>query len=227
MILRSAIQKLKSRWAYTLVAAPFLTDWLDRRHLPRSFTECTNEIVVGILLLVSIRLLYRESDALRAMATTDALTGCFNRRQFREDLEREIGRTRRLKVPLTLAYIDVDRFKHINDTFGHLVGDAVLREVAQALMASIRRHMDRCYRLGGDEFVVLFAGVGAPAALEILHRFRHETSDLREVSRCRVTFSFGASELHDGDSIDEFLRRAESHMYAEKRRSAQEQRDGS
>ena len=90
------------------------------------------------------------------MVITDPLTGCRNRRFFDEIIGRELQRHRRYGIPMSLLFVDVDRFKAINDTLGHDAGDRVLREVAAFLLSNIRE-ADYVFRWGGDEFLVLLS----------------------------------------------------------------------
>jgi diguanylate cyclase (GGDEF)-like protein len=101
------------------------------------------------------RLESAQSD-LRQLVITDTLTGCRNRRFFQEVITRELQRHRRYSTPLSILFIDIDRFKTINDTLGHEVGDRVLRDVAKFLLHNIRE-ADYVFRWGGDEFLVLIS----------------------------------------------------------------------
>ena len=102
------------------------------------------------------RRLATAQDDLRQMVVTDALTGTRNRRFFNEVIGRELQRHRRYQTPLSIVFIDIDRFKAINDTLGHETGDRVLREVAAFLLKNIRE-ADYVFRWGGDEFLVLMS----------------------------------------------------------------------
>jgi diguanylate cyclase (GGDEF)-like protein len=107
----------------------------------------------------------REQD----LARRDPLTGVANARAFLEALERELARMRRSDAALTLAYVDLDRFKSVNDTLGHAAGDALLRTIAEALHSTLRT-VDVVARLGGDEFAVLMPETDAEAAPIALER---------------------------------------------------------
>lgn len=106
---------------------------------------------------------------LRRLATRDALTGLFNRREFDRILEEEAGRARRLGQPLGLVLADVDHFKRINDTRGHAAGDAALRVVAERFVAAVRG-VDRVARMGGDEIAAILPATDAAGALEAAGR---------------------------------------------------------
>lgn len=208
-------------WAYLLVLVPLFTDWIETGHLPRAPRETLTEFTLGIILAVGISIIYRDMARLQAMARTDALTGLMNRRCFFERLEQEVARAGRLNLPLSLAYLDVDDFKAINDQRGHAAGDRVLRDVGRLLACGERRWVDGCFRLGGDEFAVLLVGAGAADAAEALHRIMREHGrDYPALRRLRL--SYGVAELLAGETADAFLHRADALMYETKRRPARE-----
>jgi diguanylate cyclase (GGDEF)-like protein len=130
-------------------------------------------------------------DKVAQLAATDGLTGCAVRRVFYERLDEEIARSLRNGHPLSLMLIDVDSFKAVNDTYGHLVGDHVLAAIGGALR-SHSRAFDLVGRLGGDEFAVLMPDTGAPAAAALAERLRLEASAGLEIP---VTLSIGVSGL--------------------------------
>ena len=105
------------------------------------------------------------------LAASDSLTGLANRRELSSALMREAARTARTKEPLSLAVIDIDHFKDINDTFGHLVGDEVLRQVADAMAGSVRDG-DLVARYGGEEFAVVLPNCAGDGALAVVERVR-------------------------------------------------------
>ena len=126
------------------------------------------------------------------LATRDSLTGIANRRLFDESLERETARSQRLGAPLSLVVFDIDHFKQINDTFGHQTGDAVLCEVADALVASTKG-FDVAARFGGDEFVLLLPGCARTDALGVAERVRR---------RGRAAHVVGVGHRHRGRGHD-------------------------
>ena len=115
---------------------------------------------------------------LQREASTDALTGLNNRREFESGMVREMERARRMHVPLSLAILDIDFFKRINDQHGHDIGDAVLREVAATLQRHIRKS-DLLARIGGEEFALVMLGTHPPGAWVVLERLRHAVAALR------------------------------------------------
>lgn len=123
-------------------------------------------VVQGIYVMSTDATSAREYERqLHALAHSDHLTGLPNRRSFEERLEQAIARSRRNHMPLALVYLDVDHFKHVNDSLGHAVGDAVLREFSKRLAATVRA-TDTVARLAGDEFVVVLEQVGSPLECE-------------------------------------------------------------
>jgi diguanylate cyclase (GGDEF)-like protein/PAS domain S-box-containing protein len=164
----------------------------------------------------------REEDDLRSAATTDFLTGLYNRRAFEEVAREELTRWKRGRDPLALLIIDADHFKNVNDTYGHGTGDDVLRALARAVKDQVRE-LDLVARLGGEEFVVVLPStdvVGARAAAERIResveRLRVPTTDDRVV---RFTVSVGIAEAsRDAASIELLLHRADDALYEAKRR---------
>ena len=128
------------------------------------------------------------------LATRDSLTGIANRRLFDESLARETARSQRLGSSLSLVVFDIDHFKQINDTFGHQTGDAVLREMADALVATTKG-FDVAARMGGDEFVLLLPSCARADALGVADRVRHEV--VRRTRSASVTISAGVATMPD------------------------------
>ncbi len=203
---------------------PVLTDWVDSGHMPLHPREYFTEVVVGVLLAGCVWLLYREADQIRALAETDLLTGLFNRRRFQDDLVSQVAFGQRFRTPLSLVYVDVDRFKDINDRFGHAEGDRILAEIGGLLERASTRQVDRCYRLGGDEFAVLLVGSPARAGLDAL--LRTQTQGAASLERHGVTLSLGVVELVEGEDPDAFAARADHAMYAAKNGDPREPNGG-
>lgn len=152
----------------------------------------------------------------RLSSRTDSLTRIANRRAFSELLEAEANRASRYGAALTLAYLDVDHFKQINDRFGHEKGDELLRLVAQTLESHLRKP-DRVARLGGDEFAVLLPETTAPSAAAVLRKLHSVLDDNMRQRNLPVTFSVGAVTFHSPpQSIQEMISKADQAMYAAK-----------
>lgn len=171
-------------------------------------------------LFVVARLLSALRAALeheRQLARRDDLTGVHNSRAFRELASDELRRARRYGHPLTLAFLDLDDFKRVNDELGHSAGDTVLREAAQAMLGSLRG-TDLVARLGGDEFAILLPRTDGPTAGAVLRKV-HEAITVRAQAAGRsVTASLGAMTWDEApDSVDELLRLGDEQMYRTKR----------
>ena len=135
---------------------------------------------------------------LDALARTDPLTGLANRRAFLEHAQAFLSAAARSGAPLALLLLDIDRFKAVNDRFGHGAGDAVLRAVAAALRGAIRVG-DLPVRWGGEEFAVLLPGTDLPAAVALAERLRAAVRDgVPHPAGGRVTVSIGAARLGPG-----------------------------
>jgi len=153
----------------------------------------------------------------REMARKDFLTGTFNGRHFDELADAEINRARRHGHPFTVAYMDVDDFKLVNDRYGHSAGDQLLREMADALRQNVRV-VDVVARIGGDEFVILMPETDADAAQTVIRRARRRLLEVASAHGWPVTFSIGVVTWDTPPhSVDEMLRAADEQMYAVKR----------
>jgi len=156
---------------------------------------------------------------LQREASTDSLTGLANRREFESGMVREMERARRMGVALSLALIDIDFFKRINDAHGHDAGDAVLREVAHTLQANIRKS-DLLARIGGEEFALVMLGTQPPGAWVVLERLRAAVAELQvqtasAVVRCTVSMGITDRLAADGDWAA-LYKRADQALYAAK-----------
>ncbi len=175
-------------------------------------------VLGGTLGVVWLELARLQADLTR-LAATDPLTGLRNRRSFAAEFEREASRAARTGVGFSVAMFDLDRFKNVNDRYGHLAGDEVLRTFARVLGDCVRTQ-DLPARYGGEEFVVLLAGAAKNAALVVAERVRRalETSTiLTGGAQLHVTTSAGVAAFgDDGTDYDGVLRAADAALYAAK-----------
>jgi diguanylate cyclase (GGDEF)-like protein/PAS domain S-box-containing protein len=150
------------------------------------------------------------------LSRVDFLTNISNRRAFTEILQKEAARSRRYKRPLTLAYIDLDNFKQVNDQLGHELGDELLRLVAQTICANIRG-TDTLARLGGDEFALLLPETGEEAANAVVAKLRNVLLATAQARQWPVTLSIGlATFAKPGESVEQIVKVADDLMYAAK-----------
>jgi diguanylate cyclase len=154
------------------------------------------------------------------LAELDELTGSFNRRSIMRTLDDEIARAHRINAPCSIALIDLDWFKRINDAYGHPTGDEVLRTFAITMFANIR-NIDKFGRYGGEEFLLVLPDTPNDVAARILDRLRAIIADLdwsAFSSGMKVTISAGIATLADDENPDTLLARADSALYAAKAR---------
>lgn len=221
------LARLRARWQtthwshyllYALPVVPFLTDLAETGRVPGTAREWTTETAVGLLIALLVHRIRKDFIHAQAVARTDALTGLGNRRAFDQALLDESIRSERQGQTLCLVYLDVNKFKAINDTYGHAAGDQVLRQVGMVIGKVIRRHVDLGFRLGGDEFAMLLPGSTLDEAAAVTGRIRE---------RCRhagpgavLQVSVGICQLEAQETLSRFVRRADKAMYAEKRAQA-------
>ncbi|HLW59729.1 MAG TPA: sensor domain-containing diguanylate cyclase [bacterium] len=160
----------------------------------------------------------RLHEQFRVLAATDTLTGLSNRRAFITRLESELDRSRRAGRSFSLALVDVDGFKEINDTYGHAVGDAALIKIAGTFKRSIRAY-DLAARFGGDEFVFLFPDTAATLGETVLRRLMRQEISVGETGgSVLLTLSWGiAAWPDDSDDPLGLIRAADARLYAKKR----------
>jgi len=191
----------------------------DGRWAEATLTDLSADAAVGglMLRLRDVTERRRLERALEELATTDPLTGMANRRRFDEALRSEAERCLRAGNPLTLMLLDIDHFKSVNDTYGHPVGDAVLKAVAAQCRAAVR-DIDLVARVGGEEFAVLLIDVGLHEGRLVADRMRKVIEatqvDLPGLAPLACTVSLGVAEFA-GDSQD-LMARADAALYRAK-----------
>lgn len=159
-----------------------------------------------------------EIKAYESEARTDSLTGLSNRRAFDDELKRRLNEWDRKRTPLSLILLDIDFFKKFNDTYGHLVGDEVLRTVAKTLRKQAR-DMDLPCRYGGEEFGVILPATEIAGACAVAERIRQAVEALiitHADKKLQVTCSLGLAQVLPSDDVAKFIRRADDSLYASK-----------
>ena len=150
------------------------------------------------------------------LAASDPLTGLANRRALTTALTREVARSVRTKEPLSLAILDIDFFKKINDTYGHVAGDDVLREVADAMAASVR-DVDLVARYGGEEFAIVLPNCPSDGALIVVERVRAAVAALATVAKVTVSAGIASSSGAVAADAEHLMANADEALYASKR----------
>lgn len=194
----------------------FMADvWL---YLPpfKAFTHPWNFLVITGTFLLFTYLIASLKEALRAtrvLARVDPLTGVFNRRAFFEAARAELLRSCRFGKPLTVAYLDIDNFKTMNDEWGHQTGDDVLKQVAHTIQMNLRA-TDVLARLGGDEFAVLLPQLEPRSAKVVLHKLEGSLNGLVRMNEWPISFSVGAiTFLESPGSVDAMIHHTDQVMY--------------
>lgn len=192
----------KKRYFWS-VKVPLINDWGNPYALLGISTDVTEQ--------------KRLEKQLRVMATTDALTGVHNRGSFINEFKRELKRASRYDAPMALIMLDVDHFKHINDTHGHAVGDEAIIAMT-ALCRNNLRETDILGRIGGEEFAIILPEADLEGARQIAERIRKSAEnyafDAGDNTPCRFTASFGLTARQSTDQEpDDLLKRADLALY--------------
>jgi diguanylate cyclase (GGDEF)-like protein len=213
------------RWAGIVISIASTISWLVADLLmlssfSNSFIPYLNETFRLIVFLIITDIIYRlkiSIDNHIELSRTDHLTGIANRRAFFDLADQELNKARRYETPITVLYLDIDNFKHINDHFGHHIGDRLLRSVAQTIKNNIRA-IDLIARFGGDEFGVLLSETGPESAALVAGKLKAKLMALVKRNKWPVTFSAGVVTFEIiPASVDEMIDSADSQMYLAKR----------
>ncbi len=222
------IRARKQGYVYTILlsAAAQESDVLEGVELgaddylckPFKELELRARLKVGERIIRSHEELIEENHALRVEASHDSLLRLWNRRAIFNLLKTELSRAARLQTPLSVFFIDLDFFKLVNDTYGHLVGDDVLLSVAKKLSRAVREY-DHVGRCGGEEFLVVLPNCTVEAALEVAERVRQHVADEPVViapMKLKITVSIGLSQWKCGQELPDLLRQADVALYRAK-----------
>jgi diguanylate cyclase (GGDEF)-like protein len=163
--------------------------------------------------------LMEKNRELHLLSITDGLTGLFNRKHLMDLFDMEMARTRRYRIPFSVLIADIDHFKRINDTYGHLAGDSVLRRLADTLRQTVRE-CDHIGRYGGEEFLIIVPNSDATGAVEMAQRIRDQISRVRfynDGEEITMTISVGVAHCAEGEeSAEAVLSRADTALYQAK-----------
>ena len=163
----------------------------------------------------------RKMAELTNLTTRDDLTGLFNSRQFYRHIAQEVDRSNRYFRPLSLILMDIDNFKTLNDTYGHLFGDKILSAIGDVIKSAIRIQ-DTAYRYAGDEFTIILPETELEMAISVAERVRqaieNDTKSFLGPKPVGVTVSIGVVEYLTDETIKSFIHRADSAMYTSKKK---------
>lgn len=180
--------------------------------------DITNLIASKDEILNQYEFLRQQLEQLAQEAYVDGLTGVWNRRYFDDKFPALLNRAAQLDKSMALLMIDIDHFKRVNDTYGHVNGDVVLRQVAKVLQQGVRGH-DKVCRYGGEEFAVILYDVPQDVAIRVAERMRENVANLdilMQNQTIRVTISIGLAFNHGHPTGDNIIRTADSQLYAAK-----------
>jgi len=180
------------------------------------WNECI-ELLFLLIMSLLFSALRKNLDSEKTLACSDPLTGALNRRAFFDIAEYELNRSQRYEHAITIAYIDLDNFKGINDRLGHTAGDNLLIAVTKTIAANIRS-TDILSRVGGDEFVILLPETPADAAAAFLEKIHYQLNQAMSAKNWPVTFSIGAVTYPKAPSdVEAVIKKADMLMYEVKR----------
>lgn len=182
---------------------------------PLAYRVVVTLVLVSILPAVFVNVIERLQTQLKALATRDVLTGLHNRALLAESLNYAIEEHKRLNIPMTLAALDVDHFKEINDELGHDGGDAVLKDIATVLV-NRSRSVDKVFRLGGEEFLLMLHNTEGLDAFNVAEEIRLAVAELQTHKNFAVTTSAGLATLREDDDYSTWMKRADVHLYEAK-----------
>jgi two-component system, cell cycle response regulator len=180
--------------------------------------ELRTRLKVGERIIRSHEELTVAHTALKFEASHDPLLRIWNRGAIIDLLNKELSRAKRLQTSLSVLFADLDSFKRVNDSYGHSVGDDVLRSAAERMSSAVREY-DYVGRYGGDEFLVVLPNCTTEAGREVAERVRQQIGDEPLVIapiQVNITASIGVSQLHSGQKIHDLLHRADVAMYRAK-----------
>lgn len=175
----------------------------------------STNLAIGLDLALVHEELRQKNVVLAETAVTDILTGLGNRKLFEARVAEEISRSDRLGHEVSMIMLDLDKFKEVNDTYGHHVGDEVLRLTAAIARGSIRT-TDSIYRWGGEELVIIAPGTELAGALNLAEKMRASMANAKYPVQHHVTASFGVAEYRSGENAATWFKRADSALYRAK-----------
>lgn len=230
--LRISLKQALVVWLFACLAVTITLSQLSHSSLGILAPTAWEKVLIGIafatILLRTIGLgyyatslrmkMYQKTHSLEQAVNYDSLTGVFNRGVILPAVQEHITLFKRKHIVSSIAMVDIDRFKQVNDTYGHPAGDVVLHELASHIRQSIR-DTDKIGRYGGEEFIILMPATSLDEALNLVERIRQDIAPMTwdDLSAdLRITISAGVTEIHADDDLDELISRADRALYQAK-----------
>ncbi len=203
-----------------VLAVVCVADRVDDRAFSRTDVSALRALAAPAALALARERAAARAEAYAHAAAVDPVSGLFNRRYFHVRLEEELQRSRRHEIPLALLMMDIDDFKAVNDVYGHLAGDGVIKESAEIVRRAVRV-FDVCTRFGGEEFSVIMPASSEESATAVAERIRARVAAFRSaepsLEELRVTVSIGLALSEPGMTASDLINRADEALYAAKR----------
>jgi len=214
-----------------IVITGYIGDYSYEEAISKGASDFVSKPIRFEELLLRLRRVLRERNItkertlmlkrLQDLAITDGLTKLYNSRNFYKQIDSEVDRSKRYNHPLSLLFMDIDHFKHYNDTYGHLQGDKVLARLGKVIKSCLRK-MDTAYRYGGEEFTVILPETSRGEVMTVAKRIKdamaNENFSPQSGKSVCITISIGATEYCRDERISEFVQRADKAMYLSKQR---------
>ena len=191
---------------------------INEKFEPKAYSITMKKLINNndyLITLSDISKIQEEFAKVENQAYIDGLTGVYNRNKFNELFTQELKRVQRYNEPLSIAIIDIDKFKTFNDTFGHLIGDEVLISMAQAVNNNVRE-TDTFARWGGEEFIIMFVNTPVEKAKIISETLKDKIEENKHQVAGKITASFGLTEYKDADTIKTIFKRCDDALYQAK-----------
>ena len=184
------------------------------KKIPFKYKEKNKKGILGISRDITI--LHEIQEKLKEQAYYDDLTKIFNRKAYNERIQEKFDMFNRYQIYFCIATYDIDDFKHINDTYGHDMGDKVLIEITNEIRNSIRK-TDLLFRIGGEEFMIIFSKTLMQEAYEVVEKTRVDISNMSIIENEKITISIGITEVKKDDTPNLIYERADKLMYKSKK----------
>jgi len=174
--------------------------------------------VIGnfMIILAAFNMYYRQLEKTEQLVFRDSMTGLYNHQYIVSNLEEEIDRSGRYQIPLSIIVLDVDNFKKVNDTYGHVMGDSVLKKVSKTIKSECRT-IDKIGRYGGDEFLIVLPETCLDKAVVLARRLLESVESLALDETGKVTISLGIAQWKNEENASSFIERADDNLYEAKR----------